>query len=205
MKSRLALVAAGAALAALAMPSSAAPPVPQVTDLTGDANMINGQLLSGDPLPPGVPTPVGSDNSKDIVSVLFESQKSKAGVCTGFRATLELKGPANLSNVLYRVRSVSAVNTTGFWLQHRNNVSLGTVTTLRLIGGPEVKTIPLTLATVAENKIIFNLTMSDLKAAGESAKTVLSNLGSDIRTDAWQLTAPQWDEALSDSSFKVCG
>jgi hypothetical protein len=98
MRRHLVLAGAAAGLLSLALPSSAAPK-PQLTDLVGDANGVNGQA-TGAPVP-GVATAPADLAGADIVSVTMATVWKRIGsrkVPNGFSITMQLAGaPAELT------------------------------------------------------------------------------------------------------------
>jgi len=90
MRHHVVLAGTAAALLALVLPTSAAPK-PQLTDLAGDANGVNGQAL-GLPVP-GVATAPASHAGADILSVTLATVWKKVGTrkrANGFSITLQL-------------------------------------------------------------------------------------------------------------------
>lgn len=205
---RLARPVLGAALAgalALAMSASASTAGPlALTDAKGDGNGVNdGGTGLG---PEGAPGP-GSRAGVDIVSLTLANTvvgKGKKATCDGFTATLELSGPPEASNTLYRVQGTGAVNSGRFWLRHLNNPVDGTKTTLQH-EGEALATIPIAPAKIDGNKIIFTVTAKDIKATGEKAGFMYAAPAVDVRGSSGAAFAPVWDQLLNEEkSFKTC-
>ncbi|MDP9100894.1 MAG: hypothetical protein M3N21_01955 [Actinomycetota bacterium] len=227
---RPALALALAATGGLALTANAAAPAKAggmtltYTDPKGDANAINGQSLgSASPVPPpdSVVTPVGSQDSKDILSVTYAStgttaKKVRRGApaftCTGFTATMTLAGAPDATNpavnTLYRLTSSTADGT--WWLQYS-----GGKTTLRYANGVDAtglsttKTVALTNpAVIAGSTITWIVTPADLATSNQKLfKFSLSGLGADVRSDTGVLTVPAWDLAAAPdatTAFKPC-
>lgn len=202
VRSAVALAAAG--LLAAASMAGAAPAKPLVlTDQAGDANGVNGQGLvtEGPEGTAGGP----SQAQYDIKSVTF-APLTKGKTCLGYTATMELTGPASLTNTLYRIQGVGSVNTALFWLQFQNNPVGGTSTTIRHSSGTSTTTGLSKAAVVQGNKITWTVTKKDLKATGEKETgTVISALGADVRTSTGVVTVPMWDQIPNgDKSITVC-
>ena len=81
---------------------------PQVTDPAGDANFVNGQAtVTG--VPESTPTPVGSQDYADVVSILWENAQYKGA--PGFKVTVTLTGaptPPAPTTIVYRILGKSA-------------------------------------------------------------------------------------------------
>ena len=104
MRARTPLALAAAAACALVLPAHAAPAA-QLTDVTGDANLVNGQAV-GLPVP-GQATSPASVGAADVVSVRMATVFKKIGrvkVAKGFTVTLQL-ADAPTNGVLYSVHA----------------------------------------------------------------------------------------------------
>jgi len=208
MRARLLRPATGLALlsaAVLALSASAATPAPlTLTDAKGDGNGVNdagtGLGLEGAPGP-------GSRAGVDVVSLTLANTvvgRGSKATCNGFTATLELSGPPEASNTLYRVQGTGALNSGRFWLRHLNNPVDGTRTTLQY-ESDAVTTMPIAPAKIDGNKIIFTVTAKDIKATGEKAGFTYNAPSVDIRASSGAVFAPVWDQLLNEEkSFKTC-
>lgn len=208
MRARLirpAVALAAVTAAVLATTATAAPAGPlTLSDAKGDGNGVNdggtGAGLEGAAGP-------GSRAGVDIVSLTLANTvvgKGKKATCTGFTATLELSGPPEASNTLYRVQGTGAVNDSRFWLRHLNNPVDGTKTTLQFEGAT-LTTMDIAPAKIDGNKIVFTVTAKDIKATGEKAGFTYTAPAVDVRGSSGAAFAPVWDQLLNeDKSFKTC-
>lgn len=118
MKLRVLAVAAISAGLAFAPASHAAGP--QVTDPSGDANHINDNapvVLPVDNPANNNPTPVGSDDAADILSIEWKTLRDKKKAVTGFTVTMALKAGPTKAGMLYRATSETTECTT-LWFQY---------------------------------------------------------------------------------------
>lgn len=203
----LCLAFAGTSLAA-----TSAAPKPKTLDLAdpaSDANAINAEGAAtgcaGPACVDGTATPVGSQDSKDIVKMSLASTFAKVGktsVCNGFTITMTFTGaPDTTTN--YRMLATSDIDTAAWWVQYN-----GTKTTLRYSNGTATTVDLAKPAVVKDKTITFTVTEADIKASGETLKSLnLSSIGADIRTsvNSGTLTVPMWDQIpAGDGSYKPC-
>lgn len=106
---KLRAVAAAALAAGMAFTPSSHAAGPQVVDPPGDANHVNDNapvVLPADNPANNNPTPVGSDDPSDILSIEWKSLKEgKKKVLTGFTVVMTLKAAPTKAGMLYRATS----------------------------------------------------------------------------------------------------
>ncbi|MCW2543099.1 MAG: hypothetical protein JWM40_651 [Frankiales bacterium] len=202
-----------AVLSALALTmtgaDAAAPPKPvSWTDISGDGNGLNGQVLSGGPGDTGTATP-GSQAGMDVVKAELANTYVKVGkkvTCSGFTATMTLTGPP-AANAHYRIQGVTETNPLFVIFEydtadHSEDIRYGTSTT-------DDNTISFKKSVkVVGNKIVFTLTQTDFKAIGEKNGSRLETMDSSVSASvAGALFLPVIDKAPAPdtSSFKFCG
>ena len=176
-------------------------------DTVGDANFLNSQILVNDPSGAGTATP-GSQAGNDITKVEFASTfappKSKKAkpVCNGFTITWNLSGPPT-SNSRYRMSAATAVNDNFFLFDY--DTAIGT-TEIRYGGGSDDTTIDATVpAKVEGSKITFTVTETDLKAIGETLKSVvLAPTASSTVSVQGLLYFPIYDKVPAGKDFTIC-
>lgn len=118
---KLRVLTAAALTAGLAFAPTSHAAGPQVTDPASDANHLNDNAPISSPLLPdnpqnNNPTPAGSDDAADILSIEWKTLKQKKLV-TGFTVTMTLKGAPTKSGLLYRATSETADCST-LWFQY---------------------------------------------------------------------------------------
>lgn len=156
----------------LAVPASAAAPQ-TITDIAGDANGINDEGIFG--VSDGVATPAGSEAGNDLLKVelaptVFKKTPKSAGTCNGFTVKMTLGAPPSAMS-RYRLNVSTAVNSTFILFDYDTAVN---VTEMRYKNADVDDTVPLTVpAKVDGSTITLTVTEADLKAAGETLKSVL--------------------------------
>lgn len=102
MRRRPLLALALASCVALGPWASAADPTPQVTDPAGDANFANNQGQPGVPAPNdnNNPTPAGSQDYADVLSVLWEKVGSDVRITATFKGA---PAPLPGTSLVYRM------------------------------------------------------------------------------------------------------
>lgn len=206
MRIRLITAAAVAGIAVAAVPSNAASSLkPQITDVTGDANAINGQgVVTGAP-EPATPADV---SAADIKSVLFQSTYKTRRVHgkvvktpTGFTITMTMAAAPTVPNVIYRVASSAPICDTLFF-EYSTAVS-GASGSARCAASLPQTSGPIAVTGVVKgNSVIWTVPIKSI-AAGQT----LSSLDAQTRfisgTPGLSVTAPQYDEATSSATYTV--
>ena len=220
MRARLGAVAAAAALAVVvpAHATNLAGPNPQITDVTGDANFINGQNFVD---VPEQQTPAGA-SSADIASVLFQTtyanqtvkktivkmiKKKKVKkvitttvkVPTGFTIKMKLAaapGPATI----YRVTATKGDCTDLYFEYTTNSVTEALVGSTDIIcaSDDEDATYDIAPATVTGSTITWTVPASQIPL-----NTQLTGIGAMTGIDSTALTGPFYDLAGGTASFTV--
>jgi hypothetical protein len=223
------VLAAGATLVLLTLPSDAAPRYPSRTlsyaDARGDANALNGQGLVDiftDAFPDNVAGPAQPMNGFDLVKVTYTSTGVvvKRGTryfpqCTGFVVKLTLGGAPQRSNAVYRVLATTPDNDALWWLEYSDGESrlrYGHLDNNEPTGSTDENVPLLVPAKLSANSITFTVTVNDAKASGEKLTSLrMSGLSSEVRSIVGNsdvgttLTVPKWDgTAVTSGPFKPC-
>ena len=188
--------------------AATAPKTVSWTDIAGDGNGLNDQVIDGGPGDSGTATP-GSQPGADVVKAELVSTYAKVGkklTCSGFTATMTLSGPP-VASTHYRIEGTTDTNTTFLILEHdskTDDVRYATSAT-------DDNTIPLTKAVkVVGNKIIWTVTLKDFKNIGETTSSVLGSLTStvanELSTPVASAYLPSMDKAPAPdgTTFKFC-
>ncbi|HVB27813.1 MAG TPA: hypothetical protein VNE21_07870 [Mycobacteriales bacterium] len=194
------LLAASAHAAAVPAPGCTTPK-PQVTDVAGDANGINGQAIEPS-APDNMPTPVDIA-AADILSVRFATTCSVVHVhkrviktVTGFTVTLHLSA-APTPGLFYRVVS-SSPNCASLWFEYDANLSATTLRCATSVTGNTSYAIP--KVTISGSSIVWTVPRAAMGSDLKVGQT-LSGLGAQTRGNAVALVAPQWDDAASSTTW----
>jgi hypothetical protein len=161
MRARLVLATATAAALSLLLPGAHAAG-PQVTDPASDANHINDNapiVLPVNNPANNNPTPVGSDDAADILSIEWKTTKKKATV-TGFQVVMTLKAAPTKSGLLYRATSETADCSTLWFQYYSSNPGNTPQGSLRHTcdGSAAVVAIP---TKVVKNTIVWDFAFAD--------------------------------------------
>lgn len=231
MRTRFAAIVAAAGIAVAVIPahaagvSATAGPTPQVTDVTGDANFLNGQILNGAPVD-NESTPADASGA-DVVSALLQTTftthtvtkkiitfvKTKKGrkkvtktvtyivkVPTGFTVTLKLAAAPQAATV-YRVTAAKGVctNLAFEYTTSQVTAALGGATDIRCVSQEDTTTVyTVAPAVVTGSSITWTVGLGQFPVG-----TPLTNLGALTAVDSSALNAPFYDLASGSGSFTV--
>lgn len=177
-----------------------------LTDISGDANGLNGQgLVQG--TPDAATGPV-SYAGMDFTKVTFANLGKTAKACTGFTMTMEFAGPVDTSApAIYRLIGQTTANDGIFQLYLNNGPAAGGATEVRYGAGSADDTMALSKpAVVAGNKITLTITKADMKAFGDKPGDVISDIVMDTRVSTGVSFVPQVDTLEAGAkTFKMCG
>jgi hypothetical protein len=206
-KLRPVLALAIAGVTALTMSAHAAgPSTLALTDVTGDANGLNGQgIVRGTP---DASTGPVSDAGMDFTKVTLANLGKTAKACTGFTLTMEFAGPVDTSApAIYRLLGATTANDGIFQLYFNNGPAAGGATEVRYGAGDADDTVALSKpAVIAGNKITLTITKADMKSFGDKPGDVISNIVMDTRVSTGVSFVPQVDTLeATDKTFKMCG
>lgn len=191
---------------ALALSASAAPAGPTVIeDLSGDANLLNTQILNVPAAGNGQAGP-GSQAGFDIQSVTFSNTytKGKKPTCTGF--TMEMKlGAAPAADGRFRLSGDTPTNTAFFIIEYDSGQNTSEIR-YGGAGQDEVHTLA-TPAKVVGTTLVFTVTAKDMKAIGEKPGQEISAMQATTTASVeGMLFFPIFDKAPGgDKTFKMCG
>ena len=176
------------------------------TDISGDANGLNGQgIVTGTP---DAATDPLSYAGMDFTKVTLANLGKKAKDCTGFTLTMEFAGAVDPSApAIYRLIGQTTANDGIFQLYLNNGPAAGGATEVRYGAGDQDETFALSKpAVVAGNKITITVTKADIKGFGDKLGDVSSDITMDTRISTGVSFVPQVDTIdASDKVFKMCG
>ncbi len=230
MRTRLAAIVAAAGIGVAVIPAHAAGvsattgPAPQVTDVTGDANFLNGQIVNGSPVD-NEQTPADVSGA-DIVSALLQNTfaihtatkkvttvvKTKKGrkkvtktvtytvkVPTGFTVTLNLSAAPQAATV-YRVTAAKGVctNLAFEYTTSQVTAALGGATDIRCVSQEDTTSYTVAPAVVTGSSITWTVGLGQFPVG-----TPLTSLGALTAVDSSALNAPFYDLASGSGSFTV--
>jgi hypothetical protein len=193
-------------MAALALHANAAAPASlALTDLTGDANGLNGQGLQSTP---DTATGPASYSGMDFTKVTLANLGKSVKACTGFTLTMEFAGPVSTSDpAIYRLIGKTTSNDGIFQIYLNDGPAAGGVTEVRYGAGSDDNTTALsTPAKVEGNKITITVTKADMKGFGDKPGHAITDIVMDTRVSTGVSFVPQIDTIdASDKTFKMCG
>lgn len=207
MRTRLLAPLAALAAAAVTLPSSAATP-PQIADVKGDANGVNGQgvadlLVEGGP--DNVATAPADDAPADITGVRFATTfvarrvgSRTVQVPTATVVTMTLAAPPTDPETFYRVYATTAT-CSDLFIEYGTDAALGGASVRCPSDDPTAPDKELTAQTAVKGSTItWTIPVSQLPAG-----TQLSALSAETRLNPALVTAPVIDVAQSAKTFTV--
>jgi hypothetical protein len=205
---RPAVAAVAAVILLIGVSAQAAPKSLAWADKGGDANGLNGEVLNDPDLDAGIATP-GSQAGGDIVKTELANTYAKVkgkSVCTGMTATLTLSAPP-MTNAMFRISGPTANAPSIFNFEHDTGGNSDQLRHASSATDDNNYSFSKPVRTIG-NKIVFTLTLKDMKEIDEGPGTVMKGVHSSVAASIKGLLyLPVLDKSspATASNFTFCG